>query len=141
MSYNISDRVFTGATYPRPVLMNLEGLGGAAVADGLFYLLGFAAYWIPIFLMIQAWCYYQKKSTPSLLYRIFLATVIIADSAVLSALYLEPIQTVPLGNGGIVGQLGWHLTFFMGDFGTPLLLAVIALTSLQCLFHFSWKKV
>ncbi|NOV22918.1 DNA translocase FtsK [Cupriavidus necator] len=134
---------------------NLGGRVGAWVADVLFFIFGFSAYWLAVLLVRRCWRGWRTltaelpERTDHGLHRQGVTVSWIGFALTLfSSMGLEAIRMYPLraalprAPGGVLGDLlgGW-LQVALGFTGATLLLLLLLAIGLSLFFHFSWLTV
>ncbi|NUO87142.1 MAG: DNA translocase FtsK [Cupriavidus sp.] len=134
---------------------NLGGRVGAWVADVLFFIFGFSAYWLAVLLVRRCWRGWRTltaelpERTDHGLHRQGVTVSWIGFALTLfSSMGLEAIRMYPLraalprAPGGVLGDLlgGW-LQVALGFTGATLLLLLLLAIGLSLFFHFSWLSV
>lgn len=144
----------------RGLLQNRGGLIGAYVADILYYLLGFSAWWLVVLLLHRVYAGYRRlvshfrDSPGDTLDRVRWEqgvgfVLIMAGSVGLESLRLGsyglnlPSQSVGnSGAGGVIG-LAWSslLNTLVGFTGSTLIFVILLTIGLGLFFGFSWLSV
>ncbi|UIF86892.1 DNA translocase FtsK [Cupriavidus sp. UYPR2.512] len=134
---------------------NLGGRVGAWVADVLFFIFGFSAYWLAVLLVRRCWRGWRTltaelpERADHALHRQGVTVSWIGFGLTLfSSMGLEAIRMYPLraalprAPGGVLGDLlgGW-LQVALGFTGATLLLLLLLAIGLSLFFHFSWLTV
>jgi S-DNA-T family DNA segregation ATPase FtsK/SpoIIIE len=145
--YNSADPAWshsvTGAHTKNP-----GGVLGAYLADLLFYLFGFSAWWCVLFMLQRVWAGYRDLRADSIFCKRtlwvsiagFLA-LLLASSA-LEAIRMYTLKvSLPLYPGGMLGAvLGESLARVFGFTGATLLLLAVIATSLSVFSGLSWLR-
>ncbi len=127
---------------------NPAGALGAHLADLLFYLFGFSAWWLVVFMLQRVWAGYRDLRPDSVFCkRTFwvsvagFAVLLLASSA-LEAIRLYTLQVaLPLAPGGMIGAvLGDALTSLLGFTGATLLLLALIATGFSVFSGLSWLR-
>ncbi|MBB3008537.1 MULTISPECIES: DNA translocase FtsK [Cupriavidus] len=134
---------------------NLGGRVGAWVADVLFFIFGFSAYWLAVLLVRRCWRGWRTltaelpERTDHSLHRqgvtvSWIGFVLTLFSSMgLEAIRMYPLRAaLPRAPGGVLGDLlgGW-LQVALGFTGATLLLLLLLAIGLSLFFHFSWLTV
>ncbi|CAN7232467.1 DNA translocase FtsK 4TM domain-containing protein [Cupriavidus necator] len=134
---------------------NLGGRVGAWVADVLFFIFGFSAYWLAVLLVRRCWRGWRtltaelpERADHSLHRQGVTVSWIGFGLTLFSSMGLEAIRMYPLraalprAPGGVLGDLlgGW-LQVALGFTGATLLLLLLLAIGLSLFFHFSWLTV
>ncbi|AMR77131.1 DNA translocase FtsK [Cupriavidus nantongensis] len=134
---------------------NLGGRVGAWVADVLFFIFGFSAYWLAVLLVRRCWRGWRTltaelpERTDHSLHRqgvtvSWIGFVLTLFSSMgLEAIRMYPLRAaLPRAPGGVLGDLlgGW-LQAALGFTGATLLLLLLLAIGLSLFFHFSWLSV
>ncbi|SOZ15428.1 DNA translocase [Cupriavidus taiwanensis] len=134
---------------------NLGGRVGAWVADVLFFIFGFSAYWLAVLLVRRCWRGWRAltaelpERTDHGLHRqgvtvSWIGFVLTLFSSMgLEAIRMYPLRAaLPRAPGGVLGDLlgGW-LQVALGFTGATLLLLLLLAIGLSLFFHFSWLSV
>ncbi|SPA29238.1 DNA translocase [Cupriavidus taiwanensis] len=138
-----------------PDIHNLGGRVGAWVADVLFFIFGFSAYWLAVLLVRRCWRGWRTltaelpERTDHGLHRqgvtvSWIGFVLTLFSSMgLEAIRMYPLRAaLPRAPGGVLGDLlgGW-LQVALGFTGATLLLLLLLAIGLSLFFHFSWLTV
>ena len=127
---------------------NPGGVLGAHLADLLFYLFGFSAWWWVLFMLQRVWSGYRDLRADSIFSKRTLlvsiagfAALLLASSA-LEAIRLHTLKVpLPLAPGGMLGAvLGGSLSRAFGFTGATLLLLTLIATSLSVFSGLSWLR-
>jgi S-DNA-T family DNA segregation ATPase FtsK/SpoIIIE len=128
--------------------VNPGGVMGAHLADLLFYLFGFSAWWCVAYLLQRVWAGYRGLSADSLFCKrtfwvsiIGFAVLLLASSA-LEAIRLYTLKVaLPLVPGGMLGlAIGDTLTRWFGFTGTTLLLLALMTAGFSLFSGLSWLR-
>jgi S-DNA-T family DNA segregation ATPase FtsK/SpoIIIE len=134
---------------------NLGGRVGAWVADVLFFIFGFSAYWLAVLLVRRCWRGWRtltaelpERADHGLHRQGVTVSWIGFGLTLFSSMGLEAIRMYPLraalprAPGGVLGDLlgGW-LQVALGFTGAALLLLLLLAIGLSLFFHFSWLTV
>ncbi|QQX85109.1 DNA translocase FtsK 4TM domain-containing protein [Cupriavidus necator] len=134
---------------------NLGGRVGAWVADVLFFIFGFSAYWLAVLLVRRCWRGWRtltaelpERADHGLHRQGVTVSWIGFGLTLFSSMGLEAIRMYPLraalprAPGGVLGDLlgGW-LQVALGFTGATLLLLLLLAIGLSLFFHFSWLTV
>lgn len=132
------------------IIENRGGIVGAWLADVLLYGFGFPAYLSPLMLAFSGWMLFSwgKTANPSNAFHFWIIkaiglTVALAAASGLSSLSLiQQAQYLPMGAGGVLGDVvGTSFTSIFGISGTTLLLLAILLTGVTLFAGLSWLMV
>jgi S-DNA-T family DNA segregation ATPase FtsK/SpoIIIE len=127
---------------------NPGGVMGAYLADLLFYLFGFSAWWCVFFMLQRVWAGYHNLRVNSIFSRrswlvsiAGFAALLLASSA-LEAIRLYTLEvTLPLAPGGMLGKvLGESLARVFGFTGATLLLLTLIAASFSVFSGLSWLR-
>ncbi len=128
------------------VVANASGKGGAYIAEGFFYLLGYAAFLVPILIPygVWAWCYSSRDDeawhADDLLWRTFGLLLTVTSACGLLNLQKQAFyHHLPFSSGGIFGKVvsvGLVETF--NKTGSTLLLFGLFLCGITLLTSLSW---
>ncbi|MBY4895560.1 DNA translocase FtsK [Cupriavidus sp. AU9028] len=136
---------------------NLGGRVGAWIADILFFVFGFSAYWWGVLLVRRCWRGWRYL-TEELPERRAAQTppppqgnvvswigfgLTLVSSMGLEAIRMYPLrESLPRAPGGVLGDLlGAWLQLALGFTGATLLLLMMFAIGLSLFFHFSWLSV
>ncbi|WP_455279906.1 DNA translocase FtsK [Cupriavidus necator] len=131
---------------------NLGGRVGAWVADVLFFIFGFSAYWLAVLLVRRCWRGWRVLTAELPEHEDHRQGVAVSwvgfGLTLFSSMGLEAIRMYPLraalprAPGGVLGDLlgGW-LQVALGFTGATLLLLLLLAIGLSLFFHFSWLNV
>ena len=133
---------------------NLGGRVGAWLADVLFFIFGFSAYWWSVLLMRRCWRGWRvltaelPERLPEPVQHSTVVSWVGFGLTLVSSMGLEAIRMYPLRSalprapGGVLGDLlgGW-LQAALGFSGATLLLLLMFAIGLSLFFHFSWLSV
>ncbi|MFJ5381191.1 DNA translocase FtsK [Cupriavidus sp. CER94] len=151
-SYSKADPGWSHASQVSDI-RNLGGRVGAWVADILFFIFGFSAYWWSVLLMRRCWRGWrvltaelpervpEPQHSTAVSWIGFALTLV--SSMGLEAIRMYPLRSaLPRAPGGVLGDLlgGW-LQLALGFSGATLLLLLIFAIGLSLFFHFSWLSV
>ncbi|HJN38214.1 MAG TPA: DNA translocase FtsK 4TM domain-containing protein [Gammaproteobacteria bacterium] len=142
ISYHIDDSAYTTSSFQAYYIHNVEGLWGAYLSDMLFYYVGYAAFSIPIFLLMSAYeVFYDKPIVERLKFGSILLVSCITLASMCS-IYIPAQLNIPQGSGGLLGQtVAWYLLLHTGISGAIIILCFLLLATLQLISEFSWKKI
>ena len=134
---------------------NLGGRVGAWVADVLFFIFGFSAYWWAVLLVRRCWRGWrtltaelperaddrQHRQGVTVSWIGFVLTLL--SSMGLEAIRMYPLRAaLPRAPGGVLGDtLGGWMQVALGFTGATLLLLLLFAIGLSLFFHFSWLSV
>ncbi len=127
---------------------NPGGVLGAYLADLLFFLFGFSAWWWVLFMLQRVWAGYRDLRADSIFSKRALwvsvsgfVALLLASSA-LEAIRLYTLKVpLPLAPGGMLGAvLGGSLARVFGFTGATLLLLTLIATSFSVFSGLSWLR-
>ncbi len=127
---------------------NPGGVLGAYLADLLFYLFGFSAWWWVLFMLQRVWAGYHNLRADSIFCKRTLwvsiagfVALLLASSA-LEAIRMYTLKVpLPLAPGGMLGAvLGESLARVFGFTGATLLLLALIATSFSVFSGLSWLR-
>ena len=127
---------------------NPGGVMGAYLADVLFMLFGFSAWWWVVFMLQRVWAGYRDLRSDSIFCKRTLwvsvagfAVLLLASSA-LEAMRLHTLKVVlPQQHGGVLGvMLGDALKYVFGFTGATLLLLTLIATGFSLFSGLSWLR-
>src|SRR5450759_3053151 len=145
--YDPADPAWThsvsGALTPNP-----GGVLGAYLADWLFFLFGFSAWWWVMFMLQRVWAGYHNLRADSIFSKRALwvsvagFVVLLLASSALEAMRLYSMKVaLPQDHGGVLGtKLGEALTHMFGFTGATLLLLTLIATSFSVFSGLSWLR-
>ncbi len=145
--YNPADPAWshsiTGAHVTNPA-----GILGAYLSDLLFYLFGFSAWWLVLFMLQRVWAgYHQLRADSIFCKRTLLVSVagfaaLLLASSALEFLRLYTLKVaLPLVHGGMLGEvLGKALARGLGFTGATLLLLTLIATGFSLFSGLSWLR-
>ena len=127
---------------------NPGGVMGAYLADVLFYVLGFSAWWLVLYMLQRVWAGYHLLSADSIFCKrswwvsVSGFTVLLLSSSAFEAIRLYTLKvTLPDAHGGILGvTLGQALTGWFGFTGATLLLLTLIATGFSLFSGLSWLR-
>ncbi|MDP1594121.1 MAG: DNA translocase FtsK 4TM domain-containing protein [Gallionella sp.] len=127
---------------------NPAGVLGAYLSDLLFYLFGFSAWWLVLFMLQQLWAGYRNLRADSIFSKRALwvsiagFVVLLLASSALEATRLYTLKaSLPLVPGGMFGLLiGDALTRLLGFTGATLLLLALMASSFSVFSGLSWLR-
>ena len=127
---------------------NPGGVLGAYLADLLFYLFGFSAWWWVLFMLQRVWAGYHNLRADSIFSKRTLwvsiagFTALLLASSALEAIRLYTLKVpLPLAPGGMFGAvLGDALARVFGFTGATLLLLTLVATSFSVFSGLSWLR-
>lgn len=148
-TYNPTDPGWS-TTGTDDVIVNSGGIVGAWLADTFLYGFGFTAYLFPIMLGFSGWLLFSWGQNPDKENAVYFwvlkfvgLLIVLASASGLSSLSLVDSATyLPLGAGGVLGEIighGFEGTF--GPSGTILLLLAAFLVGVTLFTGLSWLKV
>ncbi len=128
--------------------VNPGGVLGAYLADLLFYLFGFSAWWSVLYMLQRVWAGYHNLRVNSIFSkRTWLVSVagfaaLLLASSALEAIRLYTLKVpLPLAPGGMLGAvLGESLARVFGFTGATLLLLTLIATSFSVFSGLSWLR-
>ena len=147
-SFSMGDPAWSRSTASPSEAHNMAGLFGAYVADIGYYLFGLSVWWLPVAALV--WLYHSMRPHLTVVpqerpYSVGLAAaglvlLLIASPFLEAAAAGVPLQDkLPVGAGGLVGQLGGKITAqLLGLSGSVLVLMVMIILGLSLLLQVSW---
>lgn len=123
---------------------NLIGVVGAWVADITFVLVGYVAFVVPFLIAAMALMQWKNldETKRTLWLRVLGLFLFMLMATSFLALYLHPFSAMPVGSGGIIGDVVGHaLLKCINITGATIFLAVGMLSGLTLCLHISWFKV
>ncbi len=143
-SYSPSDPGWSHAGDPARGVQNFGGSFGAWIADLSFYLIGLAAWTIPLLLLLLGWAVLRGMAReevsplePALRLLGFVAFFIAAPG--LAQLHGGGATLLPEGEGGVLGQLtGSSLGHAFGPLGAAMFLLALLLVAITLATSLSW---
>ncbi|MDH4216680.1 MAG: DNA translocase FtsK 4TM domain-containing protein, partial [Gallionella sp.] len=145
--YNPADPAWSHTT-SNALTQNPAGVLGAYLSDLLFYLFGFSAWWLVLFILQRVWAEYRKLSEDSIFCKrtmwISLAgiAVLLLASSSLEAIRMYTLKAaLPLAPGGVIGlAIGKALAGLLGFTGATLLLLTLIAVSFSVFSGLSWLR-
>ncbi len=127
---------------------NPGGVVGAYLSDLLFYLFGFSAWWLVLFLLQRVWAgYHQLRADSIFCKRTLLVSLggfaaLLLSSSALEYLRLYTLKVaLPLVHGGMLGEvLGKVLARALGFTGATLLLLALIAAGFSLFSGLSWLR-
>src|SRR5574340_594364 len=127
---------------------NPGGVLGAYLSDLLFYLFGFSAWWLVVFMLQRVWVEYRNLRADSLFCKrarwvaIAGIAVLLLASSSLEAIRMYTLEVaLPLAPGGMLGSvIGDALAGLFGFTGATLLLLTLIATSFSVFSGLSWLR-
>jgi S-DNA-T family DNA segregation ATPase FtsK/SpoIIIE len=127
---------------------NPGGVMGAYLADLLFYLFGFSAWWCVLFMLQRVWAGYHNLRVNSIFSkRTWLVSIAGFAALLLASSALESIRLytlkvpLPLAPGGMLGAvLGGSLSRVFGFTGATLLLLTLIAAGFSVFSGLSWLR-
>ena len=145
-SYNAGDRSWSHSGSNTEVA-NFGGAAGAWISDLLFYLFGFLAFLLPIMLVYNGIILVKTRNlSAEVRYQMlvvrwsgFVLTLI--SGCALASLHFAVLPgSMPLGSGGILGQIAGHyFSHGLGVVGAPFRMADDDEAARSCIWRFSWS--
>ncbi|MGH8161020.1 MAG: DNA translocase FtsK [Gammaproteobacteria bacterium] len=124
---------------------NLIGPTGAWVSGGLLFVLGAAAYSLPLLIAYGAWIAFRglaEQSKAARLVRLGALVVALVALAALLALVASSGIWLPGGVGGVIGDsIGTPLAGGIGEAGATLILLAILLATITLATGLSWMAL
>jgi S-DNA-T family DNA segregation ATPase FtsK/SpoIIIE len=134
-SYHPGDPLFLIKTAHAGEVNNLFGTVGAHLAGGIFFVLGFASFWLVASFVILALLSFRGDTVLSPLKTIVATHFLIFSCAGILSLYWREVIVFRGGevmSGGIVGlHVAGFMRGFLNDFGAYVLLSAIFIVSLM----------
>ncbi|MDO8291716.1 MAG: DNA translocase FtsK 4TM domain-containing protein [Gallionella sp.] len=127
---------------------NPGGVLGAYLSDLLFYLFGFSAWWLVLFMLQRVWVEYRNLRADSIFCKramwvsvAGIAVLLLASSS-LEAIRMYTLKAaLPLAPGGMFGSVtGDALAGLFGFTGATLLLLTLIATSFSVFSGLSWLR-
>ena len=127
---------------------NPGGVLGAYLSDLLFYLFGFSAWWLVLFMLQRVWVEYRNLRADSIFCKramwvsIAGIAVLLLASSSLEAMRMYTLKAaLPLAPGGMLGSvIGNALAGLFGFTGATLLLLTLIATSFSVFSGLSWLR-
>ncbi len=132
------------------IIENRGGIVGAWLSDALLFGFGFPAYLSPLMLAFSGWMLFSwgKTADPAdafhfwIIKAIGLVMALAAASGLSSLSLMDYAQYLPMGAGGVLGEVvGSGFTSVFGTSGTTLLLLAILLTGVTLFTGLSWLMI
>ncbi|OGS95341.1 MAG: cell division protein FtsK [Gallionellales bacterium RIFCSPLOWO2_02_FULL_57_47] len=128
--------------------VNPGGVLGAYLSDLLFYLFGFSAWWLVLYMLQRVWVEYRKLRADSIFCKramwvsIAGIAVLLFASSSLEAIRMYTLKVaLPLAPGGMLGSvIGNALMGLFGFTGATLLLLTLIATSFSVFSGLSWLR-
>ena len=145
VSYNAEDRSWSHSGSNEEVA-NFGGAAGAWVSDLIFYLFGFLAFLLPIMLIYNGILLVKSRNLSAedryqmlvIRWGGFVMTLI-SGCALASIHFAVPEQSMPLGSGGILGQItGTYFSQMLGYIGATVIHLALFLVGLTLFTGLSW---
>ncbi|MDD2722133.1 MAG: DNA translocase FtsK 4TM domain-containing protein [Gallionella sp.] len=129
-------------------IANPAGMLGAYLSDLLYFLFGFSAWWLVLFMLQQVWAGYRSLRADSLFCkRTFWVSVsgfgvLLLASSALESIRLYTLKVaLPMAPGGMFGEiLGRALTHLLGFTGATLLLLALMAGCFSVFSGLSWLR-
>ncbi len=145
--YNPADPAWTHSA-SGALTSNPGGVLGAYLADLLFFLFGFSAWWCVLFMLQRVWAGYHNLRVNSIFSkRTWLVSITGFAALLLASSALEAIRLytlkfpLPLAPGGMLGAvLGHSLARVFGFTGATLLLLTLIATGFSVFTGLSWLR-
>lgn len=147
-SYDPADPPATTVYPPHPVVNNIGGRWGAALAHGLISTLGIGAYFVPFWFVLWDLRLFSREGSRDTLLRALATAMVLIALAV--ALQMAPplyAASPPTGQGGYVGACGYLLlSHHLDPPGVVIVLGAVFLAGLVLsdelrLFRWTWRMV
>ena len=127
---------------------NPGGVLGAYLSDLLFYLFGFSAWWLVMYMLQRVWVEYRNLRADSIFCKramwvsIAEIAVLLLASSSLEAIRMYTLKVaLPMAPGGMFGSIfGKALTGLFGFTGATLLLLALIATSFSVFSGMSWLR-
>ncbi|OUR73448.1 cell division protein FtsK [Methylophaga sp. 41_12_T18] len=132
------------------VIINRGGIVGAWLSDTLLYGFGFPAYLSPLMLAFSGWLLFSWGKTADsegaihfwVLKAVGLMMALAAASGLSTLSLISYAELLPLGSGGVLGEIIGHgFEAIFGASGTSLLLLALLLTGVTLFTGLSWLMV
>jgi S-DNA-T family DNA segregation ATPase FtsK/SpoIIIE len=141
VSYHPADRLFWNVTGPLGKAQNLFGTVGAHLAGGLFFLLGFSAFWLVIILLAMTYLSFRGHGPSHPVITVSASLALPLCFAGILCLQLEEVVSFRDGNIIVGGLAGLYLAGlaerFLNQFGAYVFLSSIFIISLMVATHLS----
>jgi len=145
--YNPADPAWSHSVKALPTT-NPGGVVGAYLADILFYLFGFSAWWCVLFMLQRVWAGYHNLRVNSIFSkRTWLVSIAGFAALLLASSALESIRLytlkvpLPFAPGGMLGAvLGESLARVFGFTGATLLLLTLIAAAFSVFSGLSWLR-
>jgi len=129
-------------------ISNPGGVLGAYLSDLLFYMFGFSAWWLVLYVLQRVWVGYRNLRADSIFCKRAMwvsfagIAVLLLSSSSLEAIRMHTLKVaLPLAPGGMLGAVtGNALTGFFGFTGATLLLLTLIATSFSLFSGLSWLR-
>ncbi len=141
VSYHPADKLFWNVTGPVGKAHNLFGTVGAHLAGGLFFLLGFSAFWLVIILLAMTYLSFRGHGPSHPVITASASLALPLSFAGILCLQLQEVVSFRDGNIIVGGLVGLHLAGlaerFLNQFGAYVFLSTIFIISLMVATHLS----
>ncbi|MFH1243485.1 MAG: DNA translocase FtsK 4TM domain-containing protein [Pseudomonadota bacterium] len=141
VSYHPADKLFWNVTGPLGKAQNLFGTVGAHLAGGLFFLLGFSAFWLVIILLGMTYLSFRGHGPSHPVITASASLALPLSFAGILCLQLQEVVSFRDGNiivGGLAGlYLAGSAERFLNQFGAYVFLSTIFIISLMVATHLS----
>jgi S-DNA-T family DNA segregation ATPase FtsK/SpoIIIE len=144
LSFDVRDPGWSQASNAKQIF-NVGGASGAWLADVLIYLCGYAAYILPLGVVIMGWLLRGGAGKTRLFSNTWLASRLVGFAlawvslAALFFLHQAPAGALSMGSGGVLGQVaGLALVQFVGLIGATLIFVSVAVLGFTLFSGFSW---
>lgn len=147
-SYHLSDSGW--ASYnSNHTIENAAGIAGAWVADFTLYFCGYLAFLLPLILCYVGWnyCFKGRGGTAvsrmaRILQAVGLVFVVLAAAALVNMFVHKPVSPLPLGSGGVMGEVvAQYMVHLFNVQGAILLLYAVILVGITLSSGLSWLKL
>ena len=144
VSFDPLDPAWSRADTARSEIHNAAGKAGAWFADVSLYLLGVAAYAVPLLLVWGSWRLYRARGSGYHWFARLLGILLALGSGTALAALHWPWNAadLPWGAGGLLGdRLAAHFLAWFNTTGATLLLTALFLVGLSLATRLSWLRV
>jgi DNA segregation ATPase FtsK/SpoIIIE, S-DNA-T family len=144
-TYNNQDPSWSHMASETAVIHNAGGAVGAWVSDMLLYLFGFSAWWWVVLAFYSVWLVYHRleltiSERPFLVFNLVgFGLLLIASTAIESGHLITLPVTLPLGAGGMLGNVvDSGLRGMFGYAGSTMLLLLLSAVGFSLFTGWSW---
>jgi S-DNA-T family DNA segregation ATPase FtsK/SpoIIIE len=144
-SYHPGDPLLWKHASQAAKIHNLFGTLGAHLADGIFRLLGFSSFWLPLIFLSFSFLSFRGRYFSSPIKSLFAGLLLIFSFSGILALQMPndfPYKGGEVMSGGLIGDLtARSMKEFLNYFGAYVLLTAIFIVSLMVCTHISFGWV